>query len=426
MHSFQSLDFRLSNDSLIRRDVTETRLKAFAAEAAVGEPILLLFVDAELRVLLKESDEMIRLCGKKNKAKAVALYFNHKVGILALMAPYKSAGQALRSIRIALESLVKKRRESLYLIGIPKVVFEVLQEEAVMPPSGTAMGGIDIDVIKRQKELLAAGKPIDEPEMLRSAFVGSSEASSIIRGMVLRASETEIPVLIQGESGTGKEIIARQIHNQSNRKGGPFIVVNCGAISENLFESELFGHLKGSFTGALNDKNGLWTVADRGTLFLDEIGDLSLAHQVKVLRALDQSGYLPVGSTVVKKSDARILVATNRNLEEMVEQGTFREDLFYRLFAFSIKTFALRQHPEDLPELAQHFWKKVNVAYPPAPLSSNVLDEMKVWAWPGNARELKGFLSHVYVFTRRKQVTVRVVRNVYKERHLSLPSSGKR
>jgi transcriptional regulator with PAS, ATPase and Fis domain len=223
-------------------------------------------------------------------------------------------------------------------------------------------------------------------------------------------------VLIQGETGTGKEVVALAIRDFGPRAGQPFIPVNCGGFSADLLESELFGHVKGAFTGALREKPGLWTLAHAGTLFLDEISELTPQHQVKVLRALEDGTYRAVGGEKEFKSGARIIAATNRDLRQMVEAGTFREDLYYRLFTFRIRTPALREHPEDIPELAAHFWQKfAGAACPPLPVE--VMQELKAYRWPGNVRELRSFLINVFTFADSRPVTVPMIRAVMRDRH---------
>jgi two-component system response regulator PilR (NtrC family) len=202
-------------------------------------------------------------------------------------------------------------------------------------------------------------------------------------------------VLITGESGTGKELIARAIHLESDRRGQPFVAINCGGIPETLMESELFGHKKGSFTGAIHDKPGLFQEAHRGTIFLDEIGELSLPIQVKLLRAVQEKTVRPVGGTEDVSVDIRIVSATNKSLEKEVIAGKFREDLFYRLNVIEIKVPALRDRKADLKPLAQHFLEKYarEMGKEISKLSSYALDMMLKYDFPGNVRELENLLE---------------------------------
>ena len=231
--------------------------------------------------------------------------------------------------------------------------------------------------------------------------VGSSEALVDVYRMVDRVADTTCTVLITGESGTGKELVARAVHNSSARKERPFVVVNCGAIPENLLESELFGHAKGSFTGAHVTKAGRIASAEGGTLFLDEIGELPLSLQVKLLRVLQEGDYSPVGDTRTFKSDVRIVAATNRNLERAVADGTFREDLFYRLNVIHLHLPPLKERLDDIPELVQFFLKKVcgKRDRQVTSVSRATAQLLMSWSWPGNVRELENAIERAVVLT---------------------------
>jgi two-component system response regulator HydG len=222
---------------------------------------------------------------------------------------------------------------------------------------------------------------------------------------VLRLAETVAPtestVLIQGESGTGKEVIARYIHELSSRADHTFASINCGALPESLLESELFGHVKGSFTGAIKDKSGLFTAAARGTFFLDEIGETTPATQVKLLRVLQHREVIPVGATDPQPIDVRLIAATNRELEEEIRRGAFRTDLFYRLNVIALHLPTLRQRAEDIPLLATHFLSRIadQRQEPVKELSKNALDALMSYAWPGNVRELENALERAVILT---------------------------
>ena len=213
--------------------------------------------------------------------------------------------------------------------------------------------------------------------------------------MCQKASETTSTVLIRGESGTGKELIAKAIHNNSNRKNKPFVRVNCASIPENLLESELFGYEKGAFTGAVQSKPGKFAIADTGTIFLDEIGDMPLSMQVKLLRVLQEREIESVGGITPKNIDVRVIAATNRNLEEMIEDGSFREDLYYRLNVLGINLPPLRERKEDIPELAEHFITKLNKKLHKTILGikQDALNLLIEYSWPGNIRELENIME---------------------------------
>jgi two-component system response regulator PilR (NtrC family) len=246
---------------------------------------------------------------------------------------------------------------------------------------------------------------------LASRFVGRSAEAVLVRQLIAIAAKTETPVLILGDTGTGKEVVAREIHRNGARKNRKFITVNCGAIPRELFESELFGHMPGAFTGAERRKQGLWESAENGTLFLDEIGDLSPDHQVKILRALEERRIRPVGASEDITAAPRVIAATNRDLFSMVRRGGFREDLYYRLRGFFIHTPALRDHPADIPLIAAYLWERIAPDAPP--LTGEVLESMAGYPWPGNARELKMVLLHMYTLFGGVQATVEHLRAVF-------------
>lgn len=227
------------------------------------------------------------------------------------------------------------------------------------------------------------------------SLVGNSEPMHRIFDMVKRVSGTPTNVLITGESGTGKEVVAKAIHFNGPLKDKPFVTINCGAIPENLMESEMFGHKKGSFTGAIVDKAGLFEVADGGTLFLDEVGELPLSIQVKLLRAIQERVIRRVGGTEDTKIEVRLMAATNRDLEDMVKKGTFRQDLFYRLNVINIRTPGLRERSDDIPLLANHFLKKYNdrLSKSIGGISAEAMDMLKKYDYPGNVRELENIIE---------------------------------
>jgi two-component system response regulator PilR (NtrC family) len=226
-------------------------------------------------------------------------------------------------------------------------------------------------------------------------IVGNSPAMRHIYQLIRQVAKTTTNVLITGESGTGKELIARAIHQESKRSDNAFVVINCGGIPESLMESELFGHKKGSFTGATQDKKGLFEIAHKGTIFLDEIGELTLPIQVKLLRAVQEKVFKPVGGNEDISVDIRIISATNKNLEKEVIAGNFREDLFYRLNVIEIKVPPLRDRKTDLRALAQHFLEKYSreMGKEITKFSSYAIDLLNKYDFPGNIRELENLLE---------------------------------
>lgn len=225
---------------------------------------------------------------------------------------------------------------------------------------------------------------------LEGIYIGKSIEVKQTRALIYLACQSDSPVLILGESGTGKDVIASQIFENARAYKKGFFRVNCSALPESLLEGELFGYVKGSYTGAVSDKVGLFTAAENGTIFLDEIGDLSLANQVKILHAVENHGIRQIGSNKIKPVNVRIIAATNRNLDSMILQGTFREDLYYRISTFRINAHPLREHPEDIPLLAVAYWEKKKRS---SKLSKAFLEYLKTYHWPGNVRELYALLN---------------------------------
>ena len=229
-------------------------------------------------------------------------------------------------------------------------------------------------------------------------LVGVSSAFVEIMKLVGRVAKTPLPVLITGESGTGKEVVARAIHHRSPRAAGPFVAVNCGAIPAELIESELFGHVRGSFTGATADRRGLWQEADGGTVFLDEITETAAAFQVKLLRALQEGEIRRVGSNLTQRVDVRVIAATNREIEEEVRSGRFRQDLFYRLNAVTVHLPPLRERREDILPLARHFAERARAGVESqVSFSRDAVAVLQGYEWPGNIRELENAIVRAAV-----------------------------
>lgn len=239
-------------------------------------------------------------------------------------------------------------------------------------------------------------------------IVGSTTRMREIFSLVHKLGNVDTTVLIRGENGTGKEMVARAIHSFSTRKNGKFIAINCGAIPEALMESELFGHEKGSFTGAHERKIGMFQVANNGTLFLDEIAELKPEMQVKLLRVLQEKSFIPIGSNREVKTNTRIIAATNQNLEKMIEEKRFREDLFYRLNVMPIFLPPLRERLDDIESLCQHFIQKFNKVHKRniTNLSADAIDKLKNYDWPGNIRELENAIERAFVINHGNTITV--------------------
>ena len=282
----------------------------------------------------------------------------------------------------------------------------------------------------------------EEVRVLRSSLdkkygfeniLGQSNKLLYVLDMASRAAQATSTVLIRGETGTGKELLAKAVHFNSPRKDKPFVTINSGAIPKDLLESELFGHVRGSFTGAFANKKGKIELADGGTLFLDEIGELPVELQVKLLRLIQQGEIEKLGATGISKVDVRIIAATHRNLQAMVEDETFREDLYYRLAVIPLEIPPLRERAEDIPELVQHFFLKAKEKQgrPNLVLPTWMLPYFSAYTWPGNVRELENIIERIVVLSRGDEITLNDLpdflqreRPPMEELHLDLPAHG--
>lgn len=256
------------------------------------------------------------------------------------------------------------------------------------------------EISKREERISALNNQLGN-RYSYDQMIGKSKPMQDLYGLLDKIKNSESTVLVQGENGTGKELIARAIHFNSPRKESQFVTVNCSAFNENLLDSELFGHVKGSFTGAIKDKKGLFEAADRGTLFLDEIGDMSPTMQVKLLRVLQEGSLTPVGGTEMRKVDVRVVAATNKDLKEMVEIGTFREDLYYRINVINLVVPPLRDRKEDIPILLDHFISRgcKEKQIPLKGLAKRAMEKIFDYPWPGNIRELENEIERLIVLS---------------------------
>ncbi len=364
-------------------------------------PVVYLIPEEDLPRLQQFKDVIIDR-GKKNRHKGLSEYLlglkHSKIPIIN--GNYKDASQLKRGIRTLLLKASMTGELNLFIVGVKRSLFSDLWQKADGSSSQQSFKrgnkksayscgyGSDKDALRMLNYLRSRNQ---EPKDLAGRYIGNSIEAQLIRQYIVQAAKADTPVLIIGDTGTGKEVIAREIHECSSRKNHNFVPVNCGAISYYLFESELFGHKKGAFANAYFDKMGLWEYADKGTLFLDEIADLKLDHQVKILRAIEDGIIRRVGDNKNVKVNARILAATNSDLYTAVQTKEFREDLYYRLKSFPIRTAPLRERQEDIPLLADFFWKKLTHDSNRS-LPQEILYELQSYGWPGNARELKTVL----------------------------------
>ena len=278
--------------------------------------------------------------------------------------------------------------------GLAVMAAELEDAEIALVESMLKEAALDVAAALRERE-----EPDLEPPGRRTSYhgiIGGAPNMQDMYVMLDRAAPSDATVLIQGENGTGKELVARAIHEGSERRDRKFVVTNCSAFNDNLLDSELFGHKRGAFTGAVADKPGLFELADAGTFFLDEIGDMSPTLQVKVLRVLQEGTFNRVGDTEMRKVDVRILAATNRDLQAMVAAGQFREDLFYRIHVINVTLPPLRERRDDIPLLIEHFLAR-HRRQRPKRLMPDTAARMLAYPWPGNVRELENEIERVVV-----------------------------
>jgi len=289
----------------------------------------------------------------------------------------------------------------------------VLKNARVLKDSnGKILGAVetitDISILKKTEQKLYQLEQSNTQKKQFSRIVGKSKKIQDIFGLIKFAASSNATVLITGETGTGKELAALAIHENSLRSAGPFIKLNCSALPETLLESELFGHARGAFTGAIKDKIGRFEMAEGGTLFLDEIGELSALIQVKLLRFLQEKEFERVGENITRKADVRIIAATHRDLRKLVTEGTFREDLYYRLKVFPIHIPPLRDRKEDIGQLIEHFIHKFNLETGKSiqGLTHEAAVTMMDYCWPGNIRELENAIEHAFVTCQGSRIDI--------------------
>lgn len=384
-------------------------------------------VSNQSMVTLRSFPDFINDRGMKDPRKGLNYYL---LGLNSGKIPmidgqYENERQVVRSLRTLLEKAVQLKAHRLFVVGIPERVFSVLVKK-------TGAGAAAAEPVQDAPRLRMGTKTLEQSmqEMsienilailqtknntyddILSSLVGESLPIRLIRQLIAHAAQGDFPVMILGPSGSGKENVAKEIHARSRRGNQPFVAVNCSAIPEKLFESEVFGCKKGSHSEAYADREGLWVSASGGTLFLDEIGDLCLEHQAKILRALQENEIRPVGSVKCTKVDARIISATNRDLIAMMQNGSFRDDLYYRLCCFPIRTPALKSLRRDISPIARSLWREVT-NNPQATLPQEVIDELQKYHWPGNVRELKMLLNRLHALFYEDEPGVTQVRVVF-------------
>lgn len=414
-----------------RSELSDDLIRSFPGTRFQSAPAAYVVLNNELPGLVR-FEELVIDRGRKHEAKPLAKLMLGYARIPFIHGSYESAGQLVRSVRTLLENAFSKDDHNLYIIGTTDKIFDELWEKAGSGERASSKSGggkpaykSKFDEALSTRRLLQLLPRREIPEDFLHTFVGSSTEVQLVRQLVMRAAASDDAVLVLGDTGTGKEVIARSIHNYSARASEKFVPVNCGAIPSELLESELFGHKRYTFTDAKFDKKGLWEITGNGTLFLDEVGDLALIHQVKILRALEENKIRPIGEVKEIKVNARVIAATNRDLFAMVKAGQFREDLYYRLRSFLLRTPVLRDHPEDIPTLARFFWKKI-ARDERAALPNDILSELQSYSWPGNARELKAVLMSLHTLFGKDDLDADRLRAVFQiqvQSHTETPES---
>lgn len=367
----------VDDDASLRR-VTQHTLQEAGYQVLVaenGEEGFRLFQQTHPRLVLTD----VRMPGLGGLDLLARLKAFAPDAMVVVVTAYGSLQEAVKAIRMGAHDYLAKpfSREQLILAVSKALAFQGLSREN-----------------RKLKAALA--------RQLRQELLGDSPQMQAVHNLIRRMASTDASVLILGESGTGKELVARQLHNQGPRADGPFVAVNCAAIPANLLESELFGHVRGAFTGATRNHQGKFDLANGGTLFLDEIGELPTELQPKLLRALQEKEVTPVGGKT-RPVDLRIIAATNRNLEEEVHTGTFREDLYYRLAVLPLTLPPLREREEDIPLLAQHFLDRFARGRTLS-LSRETLSALQRYPWPGNVRELVNLMERLAVLARGDEI----------------------
>ncbi len=316
--------------------------------------------------------------------------------------------ELLRSVRELYSDIGVVLMTAFATVETAREAFKLGADDFIQKPFDVEELKIIVKKALEKQELIAENKAFKKAQRERGSIkniVGHSDKMQAVYQMIETVAEVQSTILVTGESGTGKELVARAIHDLSPRAEKPFISINCGAFTETLLESELFGYIKGSFTGANSNRKGLFEAADRGTIFLDEIGEMSPSMQVKLLRVLQERRVRPVGAHDEIPIDARVIAATNRDLKAMSEEGTFREDLFYRISVIPISLPPLRERKEDISELVNHFVKKFceqtgrNLS-----ISQTAMEILKNYAWHGNVRELEHTIERAVALERTDEI----------------------
>jgi DNA-binding NtrC family response regulator len=376
------------------------RIVIFSGDSKL-QPLLSAALGSAYSVVVESNTVKLKRLLKDEQIDVLILDLSSDASVTEQLALFDEIGPS----RLPILAMTEDDRRSTALQLLQRGVYDIVRK----PPSLVELRVI----IQHAYEGTSLKRELEKMRQAISAtsqcdrLVGSSGRAQVVYEKIRRVADLNAFVLITGQSGTGKELVARAIHNTSERRGSPFVAVSCGAIPETLIEAELFGHEKGAYTGTTGAREGHLEHAGEGTLFLDEIGDLSLTTQVKLLRVLQQREFTRLGSNRVLPLKARVVFATNRNLEEMVEQGTFRRDLFFRVNVMRIHVPPLCDRTEDIPMLARHFVQQYSVAYgkPVKDVDPNAMELLVDYDWPGNIRELENVIQGAVIYADGDTIT---------------------
>ena len=389
-----------SPDKLVRPQIVSLHVgkpQEIEKLAMAGGPLALIVRIADLDYFRAMLD-VVTDAGEKEPRQGLSRYLLRKNFNRAplLAAEFTTAGKALNSIRVLLGRAEQSGVAKLFIIGVPEPVLAKLFSQSKPIDKASASAATGMSGPFKENSPLTLMAPLKNEAALEKRFLGLSNQDMMVRRLIMYAAKSDVPVLILGETGTGKGLVAQLIHEMSSDGDqSPVMAVNCAGLPEHLIESELFGHVKGAFSGAFSDKVGMWEEAGGGVLFLDEIADMPLNQQVKILRALQDKVIRRVGENKERKVNARIVAATNRDLFAMMKDGRFRDDLYYRLRGFLIRTPPLRKNPDNIPFLARELWQEITDGMR-SPLSAGVLQQLKGMGWPGNVRDLHLFLAGLH------------------------------
>lgn len=397
------------------------RIVIFSGDSKL-QPLLSAALGATYNVVVESNTVKLKKLLKDELIDVLILDLSSDASVTEQLALFDEIGPS----RLPILAMTEDDRRSTALQLLQRGVYDLVRK----PPSLVELRVI----IQHAYESTSLKRELEKMRQSISAtsqcdrLVGSSGRAQVVYEKIRRVADLNAFVLITGQSGTGKELVARAIHNTSERRGSPFVAVSCGAIPETLIEAELFGHEKGAYTGTTGAREGHLEHAGEGTLFLDEIGDLSLTTQVKLLRVLQQREFSRLGSNRLLPLKARVVFATNRNLEEMVEQGTFRRDLFFRVNVMRIHVPPLCDRTEDIPMLARHFVQQYSVAYgkPVKDVDPNAMELLVDYDWPGNIRELENVMQGAVIYADGETITAADLPDtLHSQEYGAIPIDGK-